>query len=50
VLQKLESLDTSGCGSLKSLFPASISKILLQLKRLNVAACGMLEQIFEEIG
>ncbi|OMP14361.1 Disease resistance protein [Corchorus olitorius] len=49
-LKKLETLEISSCGKLKSLFPASVSRNLLQLKSLKVAACGMLEQIFEEIG
>ncbi|OMO87989.1 hypothetical protein CCACVL1_08614 [Corchorus capsularis] len=46
-LSKLETLKI--CGSLKSVFPLGVAKMLVQLKSLNIDGCHKLEQIFEEI-
>ncbi|OMP12122.1 Disease resistance protein [Corchorus olitorius] len=49
-LKKLETLEITDCGSLKSIFPASITKNLEQLKSVEIVDCDMLEQIFEMEG
>ncbi|OMO58149.1 hypothetical protein COLO4_34827 [Corchorus olitorius] len=48
-LKKLETLEITRCGSLKSVFPASVTKNLEQLKSVKIFACDMLEQIIEEM-
>ncbi|OMO81260.1 Disease resistance protein [Corchorus capsularis] len=48
-LKKLETLEITKCGSLKSVFPASVTKNLKQLKSVKIVDCDMLEQIFEEM-
>ncbi|OMO82628.1 putative Disease resistance protein RPS2 [Corchorus capsularis] len=49
VLQKLETLEIRGCGSLESLSPMPVDKKLIQLKILDIDGCNMLEKIIEEI-
>ncbi|OMO58205.1 Disease resistance protein [Corchorus olitorius] len=48
-LQKLESLEIRRCSSLKSLFPPSVAEKLVQLEKLHIEECDMVEQIMEEI-
>ncbi|OMO52543.1 Disease resistance protein [Corchorus capsularis] len=49
VLPKLETLEIDECGSLRTLFPGSVTKKFVQLKSVKIAACNMLEHIFEEM-
>ncbi|KAL5807586.1 hypothetical protein ACOSQ4_030319 [Xanthoceras sorbifolium] len=46
--QNLLSIQVIGCDSLKSIFPASVSKSLLQLQELKIKECCMLEEIVVE--
>ncbi|OMO87990.1 Disease resistance protein [Corchorus capsularis] len=48
-LQKLETLEIRRCSSLKSLFPPSVAEKLVQLKKLHIEDCDMLEKIIEEM-
>ncbi|OMO81737.1 Disease resistance protein [Corchorus capsularis] len=50
LLPKLESLEINDCDSLKSVFPSSVMQSLVQLKRVRILRCHMLEQIFEMEG
>ena len=44
--QNLISIEVEGCGSLKSIFPASVGRNLLQLEQLWIENCCMVEEIF----
>ncbi|KAK4838779.1 hypothetical protein QYF36_016341 [Acer negundo] len=48
--QKLCKVDINSCKSLKTLFPLSIARNLLQLKDLNVKRCDVLEEIVAKEG
>ncbi|XP_060672497.1 probable disease resistance protein At4g27220 isoform X2 [Ziziphus jujuba] len=43
--QNLVTLNVNNCGFLKNLFPSSVAANLLQLKRLVVMMCDMMEEI-----
>ncbi|TXG48455.1 hypothetical protein EZV62_027749 [Acer yangbiense] len=43
--QNLLSIGVTGCHSLKSIFPTSIARGLLQLKELSINDCSMVEEI-----
>ena len=44
--QNLISIEVEGCDSLKSIFPASVGRNLLQLEQLFIEKCCMVEEIF----
>ena len=44
--QNLIYIEVTGCDSLKSIFPASVGKKLLQLEELWIEKCCMVEEIF----
>ncbi|KAK0584416.1 hypothetical protein LWI29_012891 [Acer saccharum] len=44
--QNLISIEVTGCGSLTSIFPASVGRNLLQLDKLWIDNCCMVEEIF----
>ncbi|KAH7553376.1 hypothetical protein JRO89_XS12G0004400 [Xanthoceras sorbifolium] len=46
--QNLLSIQVAGCESLKSIFPASVARSLLQLQELKINLCCMLEEIVAE--
>nr|XP_011460230.1 PREDICTED: uncharacterized protein LOC105350266 isoform X3 [Fragaria vesca subsp. vesca] len=46
--KNLETIEIVSCGSLKSVFPASVAKSLQQLSRLKVQNCGVEEIISKE--
>ncbi|OMO58221.1 Disease resistance protein [Corchorus olitorius] len=48
-LKKLKTLEITRCGSLKSVFPPSVTKNMEQLKSVKIVDCNILEQIFEEM-
>lgn len=45
IFQKLEQVFVCQCPSLKSMFPASVAKSLLQLKSLNLSDCDELMEV-----
>ncbi|OMO68956.1 hypothetical protein CCACVL1_19744 [Corchorus capsularis] len=49
LLKKLEHLEIRECDSLKSLFPPSVTRNLVQLKSVEITGCNIMEQIFEEM-
>ncbi|GMY21238.1 disease resistance protein At4g27190-like [Fagus crenata] len=48
--QNLQLIDVTKCESLKSLFPVSIARILLQLEKLVIVDCGVEEIVANEDG
>ena len=42
---KLRTIKIDGCSSLKSVFPTSVAKALMQLKKLEIKVCAMVEEI-----
>ena len=42
---KLCTIEIYGCSSLKSVFPTSVAKALMQLKELEITNCAMVEEI-----
>ena len=42
---KLHNIEIDGCSSLKSVFPTSVAKALLQLEKLSIEDCATVEQI-----
>ncbi|TXG59149.1 hypothetical protein EZV62_016978 [Acer yangbiense] len=44
--QNLISIEVTGCGSLKSIFPASVGRNLLLLEKIWIDDCCMVEEIF----
>ena len=42
---KLRNIKIQGCSSLKSVFPTSVAKALMQLKELEITNCAMVEEI-----
>ena len=45
---KLCNVNLSNCQSLKNLFPASITRSLLELEKLHVSSCGIKEIVSKE--
>ena len=45
---KLRAIEIDGCSSLKSVFPSSVAKALLELVELEIKNCAMLEEIIEK--
>ena len=49
--QNLQKISVLECESLKSLFPASVARVLMQLEDLQIEDCGVEEIVsYEEIG
>ena len=48
--QNLQEIFVLECESLKSLFPASVARCLMQLKDLRVVDCGVVEIVAQEDG
>ncbi|THF96708.1 hypothetical protein TEA_002032 [Camellia sinensis var. sinensis] len=46
--ENLTSLNIKGCGSLRYLFPSSISKLLVRLREIEVIECCVMEVIIDE--
>ncbi|XP_030958834.1 uncharacterized protein LOC115980752 [Quercus lobata] len=42
---KLRKIEIGGCSSLKSVFPTSVAKALMQLEELEINDCAMVEEI-----
>uniref|UniRef100_A0A2N9EXM2 Disease resistance protein At4g27190-like leucine-rich repeats domain-containing protein n=1 Tax=Fagus sylvatica TaxID=28930 RepID=A0A2N9EXM2_FAGSY len=49
-LQNLQEIYVAECESLKSLFPTSVARCLMQLKDLRVDNCGVVEIVAQEDG
>ena len=43
--RKLRTIEIKGCSSLKSIFPTSVAKALMQLEKLEIEDCAMVEEI-----
>ena len=42
---KLKALSVVNCNKLLNVFPLSVAKALLQLEKLNISSCGVLETV-----